>query len=55
MIIGFAGANLPEGKVRFEDETLHALAQKDKPKKVTPFYAEFMGRRRKTQSFRFGI
>lgn len=42
MRIGFKGIELPEGKVKFQDETLEALAEKDKPKKVSPFYAEFV-------------
>ncbi len=42
MKIGFTGVPLPEGKIRYQDETLEALAEKDKPKKVSPFYAEFV-------------
>lgn len=42
MRIGFKGVELPEGKVKFQDATLEALAEKDKPKKVSPFYAEFV-------------
>ena len=34
--------DLPEGKVRYEDATLQALAEKDKPKKVTPYFAELL-------------
>ena len=43
MKIGFTGIELPEGKTKYNDETLMALAAKDKPKKVSPFFAEFIG------------
>jgi len=42
MKIGFAELNLPEGKVKYEDDVLNALAEKDRPKKVTPYFAEFV-------------
>ena len=42
MKIGFTGLNLPEGKVKYEDDVLNALAAKDRPKKVTPYFAEFV-------------
>lgn len=42
MRIGFVGLDLPEGKTKFRDETLIALELKDKPKKVSPFFAEFL-------------
>ncbi len=42
MKIGFTGTELPEGKVKFNDKCLIALEKKDKPKKVTPFFAEFI-------------
>lgn len=42
MRIGFTGLDLPEGKTKFTDETLLALEMKDKPKKVSPFFAEFI-------------
>lgn len=42
MKIGFTGMDLPEGKVKYRDENLVALEEKDKPKKVSPFYVEFM-------------
>ena len=42
MKIGFAGIELPEGKTKFKDEKLEALAAKDKPKKVSPYFAEFI-------------
>jgi len=42
MKIGFMGLELPEGKVKYKDSTLIELEKKDKPKKVTPFFAEFI-------------
>jgi hypothetical protein len=42
MKIGFAGFELPEGKVKFEDDKVAALQRKFAPHKVTPFYAEFI-------------
>ena len=42
MKIGFTGMDLPEGKIKFQDENLVALETKDSPKKVSPFYAEFI-------------
>ncbi len=42
MKIGFIGTELKEGKVKFNDKNLNALEKKDKPKKVTPFFAEFI-------------
>jgi ribosome-binding ATPase YchF (GTP1/OBG family) len=42
MKIGFTGIDLPEGKIRYRDENLIALEAKDKPKKVSPFYVEFI-------------
>lgn len=42
MKIGFTGIDLPEGKVKYNDKNLVALVKKDNPKKVTPFYAEFV-------------
>ena len=42
MKIGFSGIDLPEGKRKYEDDILAALAEKDKPKKVSPFFAEFI-------------
>lgn len=41
MKIGFTGIDLPEGKVKYQDEALQALIQKDNPKKISPYYAEF--------------
>lgn len=42
MKIGFTAIELPEGKVKFEDKKLQALQEKDNPKKVVPFFAEFI-------------
>lgn len=43
MKIAFTGVELPEGKVKFLDKDLQALEAKDNPKKVVPFFAEFVG------------
>jgi ribosome-binding ATPase YchF (GTP1/OBG family) len=40
--IGFLEIELEEGKVKFNDQNLNALEKKDRPKKVTPFFAEFV-------------
>ncbi len=42
MKIGFTGTELQEGKIKFNDKNLIALEKKDKPKKVSPFFAEFI-------------
>jgi ribosome-binding ATPase YchF (GTP1/OBG family) len=42
MKIGFLGFDFPQGKVKFQDEKLSALEKKFHPRKVTPFYAEFL-------------
>jgi len=42
MKIGFAGFDLPEGKVKFQDGKVAALENKFAPPKVSPFYAEFI-------------
>ncbi|HDP69653.1 MAG TPA: DUF933 domain-containing protein [Actinobacteria bacterium] len=42
MKIGFTGIDLPEGKIKYKDENLIALEEKDKPKKLTSFFAEFI-------------
>ena len=41
MLIASTGLNLPEGKVKYEDPVVIALAQKFSPKKVTPYYCQF--------------
>ncbi len=43
MKIAFTGLDLPEGKVRFEDPVVHSLTAKFSPKKITPYYFEFVG------------
>ena len=42
MKIGFTGIVLPEGKHKYKDNNLVELEKKDKPKKVSPFFAEFV-------------
>jgi hypothetical protein len=42
MKICFAGFDLPEGKVKFQDEKVINLEHKFAPQKTTPFYAEFI-------------
>ncbi len=42
MKIGFSGIDVNEGKIKYEDDKLTALADKFNPNKVTPFYAEFI-------------
>ncbi|MHB8067470.1 MAG: DUF933 domain-containing protein [Desulfobaccales bacterium] len=42
MKIGFAGFDLPEGKVKFQDQKVEGLEKKFVPHKVSPFYAEFI-------------
>jgi ribosome-binding ATPase len=36
------GFDLPEGKVKYQDERVITLDQKLSPKKITPFYVEFI-------------
>jgi ribosome-binding ATPase YchF (GTP1/OBG family) len=42
MKICFVGLELPEGKVKYQDERVLALDKKFAAQKVTPFYAEFI-------------
>ncbi len=42
MKIGYSGLDLPDGKVKYDDPLLEALAQKCNPKKVSPYYVEFL-------------
>ena len=42
MKIGFTKLNIPEGKIKYKDKILAALANKDKPKKISPFFVEFL-------------
>ena len=42
MKICFLGLDLPEGKIKYQDERVIALDKKFEAKKVSPFYAEFI-------------
>ena len=42
MKIGYTGIELPEGKVKYRDDRMDTLIKKDQPKKVSPFYVEFI-------------
>ena len=42
MKIGFTGLDLPEGKVRYDDPLFDQIAEKCKPKKIAPYYAELL-------------
>ncbi|MCX7847931.1 MAG: DUF933 domain-containing protein [bacterium] len=42
MKIGFHGLDLPEGKVKYHDPKLVCLERKIQPKKVVPFFVEFL-------------
>jgi ribosome-binding ATPase YchF (GTP1/OBG family) len=42
MKIGFAGFDLPEGKIKYQDNKMSDLENKFAPPKVAPFYAEFI-------------
>jgi len=42
MIIGFTGIELPQGKIKFHDQKLITLVNKDNPKKVSPYFFEFV-------------
>ncbi len=42
MKIGYAGFEFPEGKLKFIDSRLKKLEEKFDPRKVTPFFAEFI-------------
>jgi len=42
MKVGFTGLDIPEGKIKYQDQILSALANKDKAKKVSPFFVEFL-------------
>ena len=42
MKIGFTGLDIQEGKNKYQDKVLAALANKDKPKKISPFFVEFL-------------
>jgi len=42
MIIGFTGIELPQGKIKFHDQNLINLVNKDNPKKESPYFFEFV-------------
>jgi len=42
MKIGFCGFEIPEGKTKYNDTILIELEKKFEPKKVSPFFAEFI-------------
>ena len=42
MIIGFTGIDLPQGKIKFHDQKLITLVNKDNPKKISPYFFEFV-------------
>ncbi len=42
MKIGFCGFEMPEGKTKYNDPILIELEKKFEPKKVSPFFAEFV-------------
>ena len=42
MKIGFAGIELPEGKIKHKNDRMNVLVEKDQPKKITPFYVELV-------------
>ena len=41
MKIAYTGLNLPQGKIKFNDEILLELVKKFQPKKMSPYYFEF--------------
>lgn len=42
MKTGFLNVNLPEGKVKYSDPRMNRLVEKCVPKKVSPYYVEFI-------------
>ena len=42
MIIGFTGIELPQGKIKYNDQKLLDLINKDNPKKNSPYFFEFV-------------
>ncbi|HAM38038.1 MAG: hypothetical protein A2474_04755 [Elusimicrobia bacterium RIFOXYC2_FULL_34_12] len=42
MKIGFIGIEIPEGKIKYKDEKFVALENKCEPKKITPYFVEFI-------------
>ena len=43
MKIAYAGLDLPEGKVKYDDPTVKRLVEKFEPKKVSPYFFAFIG------------
>jgi ribosome-binding ATPase len=42
MKIGYHDVNVPEGKTKYNDARMNKIVEKCNPKKVTPYYIEFM-------------
>ena len=42
MIIGYTGIELPQGKIKYHDQKLLDLINKDNPKKKSPYFFEFV-------------
>jgi len=42
MKIGFTGLDIPEGKIKYQDQILNTLAEKDQPKKISPYFVKFL-------------
>jgi hypothetical protein len=42
MKIAYTGLNLPEGKIKYNDEMFVSLAEKFQPVKLSPYYFEFL-------------
>lgn len=42
MKIGYHDVNVPEGKTKYNDARMNTIVEKCNPKKVTPYYIEFM-------------
>lgn len=42
MKISYAGLDLPEGKIKYHDDIFISLAEKFQPKKLSPYYFEFI-------------
>ncbi|MBI4620628.1 MAG: DUF933 domain-containing protein [Desulfobacterales bacterium] len=42
MKIAYTGLNLPEGKIKYNDEIFVSLAEKFQPAKLSPYYFEFL-------------
>jgi ribosome-binding ATPase YchF (GTP1/OBG family) len=45
MKIAYAGVGLSEGKIKYDDDVFIGLAEKFKPKKLSPYYFEFIPER----------